>query len=162
MTKQIAFFFTTTFYQLKAYKQHSKAHEKKRPLVKKWWPSVSGTATSTTAGCEVPTPVLTASVKKLLLRLPSAGEGSGGGNNFSELGSSIPGSSSTEATAEMQGLSLIDYQSLLASVRKLKFQCADCSSSPPEVREKLDLGFHSATAQLFEEHDAACVMRAGE
>ena len=50
----------------------------------------------------------------------------GGKSLFSELESSIPGSSSTEATAEMQGLRLIDCQCLLASVRK-GAQYADCS-----------------------------------
>ena len=70
--------------------------------VKRRQPSISETATSSTSGREVPTPVLTASVLALLLQ--SAGEGLGGGNEFSELESSIPDSSSTEATAEIQGL----------------------------------------------------------
>ena len=60
---------------------------------------------------------------------------------FSELESSIPGSSSTEATAEVQGLRLVDCQSLIASVRK-GTRCTDCSS-PLEVREVLDLRFCS-------------------
>ena len=56
---------------------------------------------------------------------------------FSELESSIPGSSLTEATTEIQGLRLIDCQSLLASGRK-GARCADCSFLL-EVRERLDL-----------------------
>ena len=47
----------------------------------------------------------------------------------------------------MQGLRLIDYQCLLASVRK-GAKCADCSS-PLEVRKKLDLGFHGDVGQIF-------------
>ena len=69
-----------------------------------------------------------------MLPLPSAGEESGGGNEFSELEPSIRGNSSTDATAEMQGLRLIDCQSSLASVRK-GARCADCSS-PLDVRGK--------------------------
>ena len=72
--------------------------------VKRRQPSISETATSRR---EVPTPVLTASVLALLLQ--SAGEGLGGGNEFSELESSIPDSSSTEATAEIQGLRLPEF-----------------------------------------------------
>ena len=63
-------------------------------------------------------PVLIASGMKLVLLFSSAGEGLGGGNEVSELESSIPGSSSTGATVKMQGLRLIDCKSLLASVRK--------------------------------------------
>ena len=44
-----------THIKLKAYKQHSKPHKKKRPPVKRWQPSISGTATSATTGHEVPT-----------------------------------------------------------------------------------------------------------
>ena len=62
----------------KVYKQLSK---KKRPMVKWWQPSVSGMATSTIAG-KIPTPILTASGKKLVLPLPIAGEGSGGGKSL--------------------------------------------------------------------------------
>ena len=45
----------------------------------------------------------------------------------------------------MQGLRLIDCQSLLASVR-MGARCADCSS-PLEVRGKLDLGFLGGVGQ---------------
>ena len=46
------------------------------------------------------------------------------GNEFGELGCSIPGSASTEATGVMQGLKLIDCQSLLASVRIYSLVCS--------------------------------------
>ena len=68
--------------QQKAYKQHSKPHKKMCTLVKMWQPSVSGMATLTTGGQEVPMPVLTASGKKLALPLPFAGEGSEGGKSL--------------------------------------------------------------------------------
>ena len=49
------------------------------PPVKRWQPSIYGMATSTTAGHEVPTPVLTATGNA---PLPSAGEGLGGGKSL--------------------------------------------------------------------------------
>ena len=50
--------------------------------MKRWQPSVSGMATSSTAGHKVPMPVLTASGKKLAPPLPSAQEGLGGGKSL--------------------------------------------------------------------------------
>ena len=112
--------------------------------MKRWQPSISGTTTSATVGHEAPIPVLTASGKKLGFLCHQLGRGR---EEFSELESCIPGSASTEATAEMQGLRLIDCQSLIASVR-MGTRCAACSS-PLEVKGKLDLGFLGSVGQSF-------------
>ena len=57
---------------MNVYKTHPAPYRKRR------FP-VSGMATSSTVGGEVPTPLLTASGKKLELPLPSAGCWEGGG-----------------------------------------------------------------------------------
>ena len=86
---------------------------------------------------EVPTPLLTASGKKLVLSLPSTSGISDVSLDCDELNAGSPGSCQNEPSAEMQGLRLIDCQSLLASLKSLAL-CADCQF-PLEVRE--DLGF---------------------